>query len=366
MEDNHMKQLWREACGETPPGFINRLHRSLGQASTPQPQRRLRLILSASLALVLLLNGVYALERLGVLDTLNAALRTHLLPEATDLLKSDIPQSARQPALAHFSVEEAVYDGRQAYFTLRVQPSDPAKTLLMDVQADPSWAYDWQDSGKPYEGESFAQKAQTSGQQLVQAEVWDAQVNAQAQQIRTHHTLYQNGDILYTLALPAQGEEAKVQLNLLAMNLQGQADESARGTLDFTLQKSPHIQVAAAKTPLTLPESGLTLTLCQVETTPIASYLILKYALAPNASPLQAVNFEDGLWPEWLDGKGERRESGDPWNSLIKLNDGSREVLMTYSALQEMPQSITLSFYNSMSQENFAPFTLPLIPKEEQ
>lgn len=366
MEDKHMKHLWRESCGEVPQGFINRLHKSFGQASKRQASRRLRPILSATLVLVLLLGSAYALEYLGVLDTLHAVLRTHLLPQATDMVKSDIPQSAKQPALARFSVEEAVYDGRQVYFTLRVQPSDPAKTLLMDVQAEPAWAYDWQDSGKPYEGESFAQKAQTTGRQLVQVEVWDALVNAQGQQIRMHNTRYQNDDILYTLALPAHGEEARVQLNLLAVNLLGQADESARGTLDFTLQKSPHIQVASAQTPLFLPDSGLTLTLCQVETTPIASYLILKYALAHDASPLQAVNFEDGLWPEWLDENGERRESGDPWNSLVRLSDGSREVLMTYSALKGMPQSISLFFYNFMSQESFAPFTLPLILKEEQ
>ncbi len=363
MEDSNMKKLWREACGETPKGFTHRMH-STFHALKGERAGSLRPALATALFLVLLLGSAYALERLGLLDTLNKVLKTHLLPQATEMVKSDIPQSGRQPALAYFTVEEAVYDGRQAYFTLRIQPSDPDRVLLMDVEAEPAWAYDWQESGKPYEGESFAEKAQASGQQLVQVEAWDARVNGKEQQTRTYHTLYQNGDILYTLALPAQGEEAQVQLNLSAMDLQSQANESAYGTLEFTLQKSPHIQVAEVKTPLSLPEAGLILTLCQVETTPIASYLNLRYALAPEASPLQAVNYGDGLWPQWLDEKGEPRESNDPWNSLRKLEDGSREVLLSYGALKEMPERITLSFYNGMSTESFDHMTQALILKE--
>jgi len=366
MEDNHMKALWLEACGQTPARFSHRMRGALSAQAKKSPARPLRPALSAALVLLLLLGSAYALERLGVLDTLSHALKTQLLPEASEMVKSGIPQEAVQPALARFTVEEAVYDGRQAYFTLRVSPGDVEKVLLMDPDSGPAWAYDWQASGNIYEGESFAEKAQAAGQKMVQAEVWDALVNEEVQETRQHHLRYQNGDLLYTLSLPAQGDEARIRLNLLAMDIYQQMDESARGSLAFTLQKSPLSREALAQTPLPLPKAGLMLTYCQVELSPIASYLTLRYALAPDAAPIQAVNFQDGLWAEWLDEEGNSRESGDMQQEIIPLPDGSVELTQSFGALEEMPEEITLSFYHGMSKERFDQITLPIIPKEER
>ncbi len=365
MEDNHMKQLWRRACGEVPQGFINRLHRSLGQASKRQPQRCLRPILSAALVLVFLLGSAFALESLGVLDTLNRILRRDLLPQAQEIVESSIPQKTMQPELARFTVEEAVYDGHQVYLTLHVQPEDPAKALLMDQEAEPAWAYDWKKSGNPYQGESFAEKAKAAGQKLVQVEVWDILVNEVLQHPQIHQSLYEAGGIRYTLSVPAQGEEANLRLNLLAMDISKQMDDSARGTLDFTLTQSPHIKEYSTLSPVLLPEARLTLTLCKVETTPIASYLTLRYALLPDSTPLQAVNMRDGLQAEWLDGAGNPREAIWIQDALKVLPEGGIELNQVYGALEEAPGDITLSFYNIMTQERFDHITLALSPKEE-
>ncbi len=365
MEDNHMKHLWREACGEVPQGFINRLHRSLGQASKRQPQRRLRPILSAALGLVLLLGSAVALESLGLLDTLDYTLRKALLPGAKNMVQTDILQVAKQPQLAHFTVEEAVYDGHQAYLTLLVTPADATKTLLMDVQAESAWAHDWQSSDNPNQGESFAEKAAASGKSLVQPEVWDALVNGNPEQARILSSLYLDGDIRYTLSFPAQGAEANLQLNLLAPNIYSPLDDSARGTLDVTLQKSPHILMLAARTPVSLPQAGLSLTLCRVETTPIASYLTLRYALLPDAASLQAVNLNDGVWADWIGQDGNPRKSADPWNVIRTLPDGGVELVQSFGALKETSDSITLSFYNGKTGERFDHITLALSPKEE-
>ncbi|NLA52915.1 MAG: hypothetical protein GX858_00955 [Clostridiales bacterium] len=365
MEDNHMKQLWREACGETPQSFTHRVNSTLELASSWRFIRRLQPALAGALVL-LLLGSAVALERLGLLDSLNPTLRKSLLPQANQMVEGAIPQEAKQPALARFTVEEAAYDGHQVYLTLQVKPADPKKTLLMDIQAEPAWAYDWHLTGDSSQGESFAERALSQEQILVQAEVWNALVNENPQQVQIHNAQYQEGDLRYTLSFPAQGEKVQVQLNLLAPNIYNQIDDSARGTLTFTLTKSPPIQVYTAKLPISLPKAGLELTLCQVETTPIASYLTLRYALLSDATPLQAVNMQDGIWVDWVDETGRPRDSGDSFDRLETLPENGVELVKSFGALKSTPENVTLTFYNGMSKERFDHITLALLPKEEQ
>lgn len=364
MNNQDMKALWLRACGDTPPEFLRRMRGAAAEQGRKNT-RRLRPALALALGLTLILGSAFALERLGLLDTLHSALRSALLPQAREMVKSDIPFEAKQPELARFALEEAVYDGHQVYLTLRARPADPGKTLLMDRSALPAWAADYRETGNQMRGESFAEKALAKGQRLVQAWAEEVSVSGETLSIHVQEVLYQEDSLLYTLAFPASGEEARVRLHLMAPDIYRQADESARGTLDFSLPKSPHIKTFAAKTPLDLPLSGLRLLSCQVETTPIASYLSLRYALKEGASPLQAVNLADGIWADWLDASGNPRESGDTQLGLDRQDDGSVRLTQSFGALKEAPKDITLSFYNGMTKERFDRVTLTLSPKEE-
>lgn len=364
MENRDMTQLWREACGETPQGFAHRARMALAALPQGRP-RRLRQVFAAALILVLLLGSAYALERLGLLDTLSQALRGSLLPQAQELVKSNIPHEANQPALARFALEEAVYDGHQVYLTLSVKPADPGKILLMDRDAQPAWAADYQTTGNERKGESFAEKAHAAGQVLVQPLVDEISVSGQSFHVHTQTAHYQEDSLLYTLSFPASGEEARVRLHLLAPDIYQPMDASTRGRLDFSISKSPHIKTFAAPTPLELPLAGLTLQHCQLELSPIASYLTLRYALAPDATPLQAVNMADGIWANWLGEDGKPRETGDYQLSLEDQADGGVALTQTFGALEEAPADITLSFYNGMTKERFDQVTLTLSAKEE-
>jgi hypothetical protein len=367
MDNKQMTCLWRAACGDAPLSFTHRMRVALLSQSR-KPARRVKPALAVALGLTLLLGSALALERLGLLNTLHRDLQGSLLPEATELVKGDIPYEVTQPQLTRFALEEALYDGHQVYMTLRVKPADPKKTLLIGTEAEPAWAADYQKTGNIMTGESFGEKAHAAGQILVQPTVEGAAIsgkangNAQVQKVIYH----QDGSLLYALSVPASGEEAHVRLNLMAMELTRTPDDAARGTLDFTIRKSPRIKTFAAQTPHDLPLAGLTLTHCQVETTPIASYLTLRYALRTDATPLQGVNFEDGLWGNWLDENGQPRESGDDINSLEPLPDGSLQLAQSFGALEESPKDITLSFYNGMTKERFDQVTLTLSPKEDK
>ncbi len=365
MEGKHMKALWREACGPTPPGFAHRMKNAV-MAQTQHPARRLRPALAIALGATLLLGSAFALERLGLLDTLNQTLRGSLLPQAQELVKTDIPQEAKQPELAHFQIEEALYDGHQVYMTLRVKPADPHKTLLMDRNAMPAWAADYRQTGDEMTGQSFAEKALATKQNLVQAWIEEISLSGETHFVSSQASRYEEDSLLYTLSAPAQGDEVTLRLHLLATDIYQPIDEDAKGTLDFSIKKSPHIKTFAATPPLDLPLAGITLSLCEVETTPIASYLSLRYALKENATPLQAVNFSDGLWADWLDDTGHPRENGEFELGLETQASGGVALVQSFGAMKEAPEDITLSFYNGMTKERFDQVTLALSPKEDQ
>lgn len=363
MEDNHMKTLWQEACGATPPGFTHRMRSAL---MAQRPPRRRTPALAMALGITLLLGSAFALEQLGLLDSLNQALRGSLLPQAQEMVQSNVPFEVKQPKLAHFALEEALYDGHQVYMTIRVRPEDSSKTLLMDRNAQPAWAADYQKTGDEMTGESFAEKALAARQNLVQAWVEEISLAGETHLVSTQASRYEDDSLLYTLSAPAQGEEVKLRLHLLATDVNQPLDEEARGSLDFSLKKSPHIKTFAARTPLDLPLAGLTLSLCEVETTPIASYLSLRYSLSENATPLQAVNMADGIWAHWLDATGRPRENGDLELSLETQADGGVRLMQSFGAMEVTPTDITLSFYNGMTKEHFGQVTLALSPKEDK
>lgn len=207
MENKKMETVWREACGPTPGPFRTAALRGMAAAGQARRGLRPRPVLAAALALMLMAGGAFALQSLGLLDLMSPTLKKDMLPAARQLVNGRIAQQAAQTKLASFKVEEAVYDGHQVYVSLRVSPADN-KVLLMDQQAEAAWAADWQATGDPYSGESFDEKARAAGQQLTQAEVGEVTVNGVRQDVNHLDAVYEDGDIRYTLSLPAGKQRA--------------------------------------------------------------------------------------------------------------------------------------------------------------
>lgn len=367
MEDNQLRLLWREACAETPPAFSEKARLAIKNAHRKPQRRRIKRSLAIALGLTLLLGTAFALDRLGLLQSLRHRQRDNLLPQAQELVHTDIPQEAVQPELARFVVQEALYDGHQVYLTLRITPKDKDSVLLMGRESQAAFGYAKSNLDQdPYQGQSFAQKAQQENRTLVLSDLSGVMVNGKAAEEDVHAITYQQEEMLYTLSFQAGGEEAQVTLNLLAADVYQTPREADRGTLNFTLKKSGEIQTALMEGPLALPKSGLELTFCQVETTPLASYLLLRYTLLPQATPLQGVHFDDGIWANWLQSDGQAREPIDSQLSLEKQEDGGVALVQSFPALKELPREITLSFYNGMSKEVFDQISVSLHPKEEQ
>lgn len=365
MNNEQMKGLWQEACGDAPASLTQRIYSAVLKQSREQT-RPYKPSLALALGLILLMGSAFALERMGLLDTLNQVLRGNLLPNASELVNHDIPYEVNQAKLAKFALEEALFDGHQVYLTLRVMPTDPQKTLLMDDNALPAWSADYRETGEPMKGESFAEKAQAAGQALVQSTLEKVSVSGKEIDAQPSGVRYLEDDLLYTLSFPAEGDEARIKLYLLAGENGKGLSETDHGSLAFDIGKSPQNKQFLASTPLPLPLSGLNLTKVQLELTPIAAYLSVQYALREDATPLQAVSLSDGIWVNWLDASGRPRENGEAVNSLERLPNGDTLLEQSFGAILDVPEAITLSFYNGLTKERFDQVTLTLMPKEEK
>ncbi len=91
MDNNQMIKHWQEICGDAPESFRRRAQSTLYNLRSQSTRRRMKPALAMAPGLTLLLGSAFAPSQLGLLDGLNPALRKDLLPEATQMVKSNIP-----------------------------------------------------------------------------------------------------------------------------------------------------------------------------------------------------------------------------------------------------------------------------------
>lgn len=364
---------WQAAFGKVPQGFEARVRHTVTrmQAEDPAPSAKLgrgtrpsRLALLMALLLLLLAGTAWALSSLGVLDTLSENLRQYLLPEAERLVQVQPEQNAQQPALAKFTVEEAINDGRQLYITLRASAIDLGKTLLMDFNAEPSWGIDWWKNFKTNEGDAFSTVAHESGRALVTAKWTDFEVEGVPLEENGQSVRYDGEEIVYGLSFQHKGGDLKGTLGLMTNDLYGEGETRQWGSLSMNVPVNAISSLYRAATPVELPAAGIVLTEITVEQTPIATYVEVAYRPMENATDLQLLNMQDGLWCRWLDESGQAVPQGNGAGWLLEEEDTIRQE-DAYRAFAEMPAEMTLEFYNGMTKERFDKVTLLLMKAGE-
>ena len=351
---------WGNAFGEVPGVFAEKVRLTAARMQrAPRKVPQTRLALLAAAAAVLVAGTAFALSQLGVLDTLQETLRSHLQPGADTLVQAAIPQTAEPPRHATFTVEEAINDGRRMYAVVRVHGD--SGVLLMDSDAEASWTADWWQGGTG--ADTYSKRAYDTGRTLVQASVYavDADGNTLPSAPEIH---YDGEDILYTLSFPAEGTDAVLLLDTFEVFADGkpQADRLSSGRLAFSIPATGARRVFTAQLPAGLPLGNLTLTALTVEQTPVATYLTCEYEAAAGAPDLTYVNLRDGIWVDWLDEAGQPYPWGENSNMLEQAADGHTRLTTVYRAFETLPESITLSFRNGMTGEAFDTVTLALHP----
>lgn len=359
-------ELWKRAYGQAPDAFRTRVESTMRRLETkaPPPVRKARWIPLIAVLLALLLGAAYALARLGLLDALHPDIQANLRPGAGELVQTAIPQTGGQLGWARFTVEEALWDGRQAYVAVRIAATDRNRTLLMDGESFPYEANGaWTEEGAP--GLTFSQKAAHSGRALVSVGLWEGNDD-----FPYRSAAYEGEDVLYTVAFTTDLPD-DVTLELCLVDLYGEMPDSKplgqqRGELGFSLSPTDARRVYELSAPVSLSDTGATLRVCRVELTPIATYLTTAYDMDADATDQQRVLARGGFWMRWLDGEGNGMASGDQRGSLESWGDGGYTETQAFRAFDELPERIALQFYGGMKNREYEPLSVPLRLVEEE
>ena len=351
----------QRAFGAPPSNFENRVKATVRRMeSAQQPVFRPRTVLILAAMLLLLAGTGVALKQLGVLNTLTENLQRFLQPKAQELVQAQPEQSGTQPEGTRFTVEEAINDGEQLYLLVRVAATQPQKTLLMDYDAVPATGRDWWMNHDERAGERFSTLAAESGRSLVQVDCpWLKAGNTLLEQTRCT-IRYDGEDVLYAFTFKGTKTDFKGTLSLSAVELYAENNPQAQGELTLNIPLLAFSPLYTAQTPVALPKMGGILKRLSVEQSPIATYVRAEYALVPDVTDLQHINFEDGIWYDWLDEADGLVPVGNDVQSLIESDDGVM-LHTAYRAFDTLPEEITLEFYNGMTKERFDTVTLPLM-----
>lgn len=356
---------WGNAFGEVPASFSEKVLLTVAQMERkPVKKLKPKLVWVMAAVIVVLAGTALALSQFGVLATLQENLRDFLQPEASKLVQTDIVQTGEQPEHLTFTVEQAVNDGHQIYVTVRVRGD--GETMVMDSEADASWTTDWWQG--THDAESYSKRASDTQRTLMQTSLCavDHEGNMLVNSAPEIH--YDGEDILYTLAFPAQGTDANLQLfayDVYAEHVP-QNKRLSTGSLWFAVPVTDARTFYAVKTPVDLANGQLTLTLLTVEQTPIATYMTCEYRAAEGASDLTGLRLQDGIWAEWLDEQGEAIAEGTNANELQQTDAGQTRQVTVYRAFDTLPDKVTLRFHDGLTGETLDTLTVALEPIKKE
>ncbi len=356
---------WEQAYGEVPAGFACRVKETVQKMENGGIRIKRRFLPILAFVVLMLAVSALALNGFGLLQTLTGRLRTFLQPDAYTLVQHTVTQSGGMLSSATFTVEEVIYDGRQVYALIRVHANDPAKILLMDSNAEPSWGMDWWKHFNTEEGQTFSNKAFESNRDILQVNISSSLESLPYMEINATEITYDGEDILYTLSLSADGSrDAAPELFISAYNVYREDlphdQRLETGTLKFNVTLTDVRTVFRADTPIDLPLAGLTVESIALEQTPIATYLTTQYRLKESATDKQIINMQDGIWINWLDESGKPYPEGNSQSGLTPIGEGGMELVTAYRAFETVPKSIALEFYNGMTKERFDTLNIPL------
>jgi hypothetical protein len=348
---------------EAPEPFDQAILRALHEEGGVRPVRHIGRRLLIAACLLLLLSAVcYAVVKgLGILDLLRDRGGVQPAGSAAQLVQPLPEQTGGQFDGVHLTVEEALTDGRQLYFTARFALEIPGGVVLL---GDGDSA-----SGEVGEsGKTFAQLAKKAGCPLMRAEITNVQIDGNdAEDIEMVDTARDENDLVYAFRVPSRaGGGAPLQLTLSAA-LTDVLDQGENRTQRRELTAQVRATSRAASYtwdgPLTLSGFGCEIRSVHLTLTPVATYADVEYAPLPGAThaQLQAVSnmplqFEDEAGRGIASGLGGSTECDGDVNV-------QHSILPSFEAL---PDALLLGPYDDENGRFYESVTLSIVDARKE
>ena len=320
-------------------------------------------IIAAAVAAMLLIatTALAMTNSFGILDYFSGRVNSgDVLPEASNIVQSDMPQNTGRSELATFAVRDAIFDGSDIYIAFTVTPTQKDAILIIALDYypdDPITVL-----GPLFDGETrtIAEYAEANGLEIVKAGIgrftggWSCQMES-------------DGTLVLFLDSHYEGEAAdELDLDLICVlipmpySVETERDHPVTN-LSFTLRNTGHFEAASIKQPVEFADAGVRIDNITLSASEVSVNVRVEYTVVDRAR-YEAT--EDGLLFEFLCenyedlpfGPEQRLPDGPGGNGGIISLDATNTRFMTecsLAAMETLPNRLIVRGFNCMDKTRY-------------
>ena len=362
----------QNAFGQADNGFKNRVYLTLAGLQKSREKiimKKLsfRVALAIVVACIMVTGTALALSNTwGILDFLSGRTNAAVLPEAEQLVQTDVAQQGEQAELVTFTVREAVYDGKGIFIVVDAKPSSSEYMLL---GADTYPTDNISDMGPLWSNTTgtIADYASENGKTMLRAwanaKDWDWGATS------IDFVLQEDGTLTYMLSGSYEGNEVEQAMNLECgfapyTEKDGKTfvdtKDMTKTMLSITLENNADKSVRTNAAPAEYTDCGVRVDKITLTGSPMAIYAKIEFTVIDEE---KFAATDGGLWFEFVDENGERLPMGASAGGGSYAADESGTRFIQEDSLQAaevLPSQIILRGYNCWEKNRYETHTFEM------
>ncbi|SHH59171.1 hypothetical protein SAMN02745823_00400 [Sporobacter termitidis DSM 10068] len=353
--------------GQADDDFVDNVHHTLAYLQKSRNRKPVRIgyyRIAAVIAIICVLSAGTALalsNTWGILDFLSGRrLDVEVLPEASKIVQTDVPQEGTQTDVAAFTVREAVYDGQSVYIVLDVKPSSPDYLLLgPDVYPSDQTA----SMGPIFNGGTgtIADYAQENHKEMLQTSVGISGANCSID-----YLLEEDGTLVYMIEGRYEGDSAApdVELRCVAVpfviengKYTRDMDSKKDTTLSATLKNTGTQESVISTEPAVFDDCGVRVDKITLKSSAMSTYAEVEFTVIDEEKYAET----DGILFEFLDSYGERIPSGAAsGGGIVTIDDTHYIEKISLQATEKLPSEVILRGYSYLDKDRYETHTFEM------
>jgi len=244
--------------------------RRIRQATKEERPVKMKKFAAIALAMALMLSATVAVAaELGLFDFLSRAMGQEVLPEANNLLKTDVAYGETEHVT--YTVKQAVYDGKSVSLLVEMRAKDE-KTFLLGRWWHPDAPISQFIDGLDNDPRTVAQYAADNGYtRLVEATVDNGDI---------YHSIeaWNNNVLTLLCTYNIEAEEVTLTLSFSEMDYSA-ASQSVSDAFQITLKTCEPLWTVTSEESFDVPNFGIRIDGVTVIGTPLQSYFYIDYTV---------------------------------------------------------------------------------------
>jgi len=338
------------AFGQADSGFVNNVYNTLARLEREQRRKSVTMMYFRIAAVIMIfcilsVGTVLAVTNTwGILDFLSGR-RTgvEVLPEASEIVQTEVPQEGTETDLAVFTVREAVYDGQSVFVVLDVKPLSP-EYLLLGPDVYPS---DYITDLGPVFSEktgTIADYAEENHKVMLQTSIV---INGA--DCSTDYLLSEDGTLVYMIngILIGSSETTELELGCVAVPFILQDGKYTRDfgnkketVLTATLKNNGTKETLTSTEPVVFYEFGVRVEKITLSNSAVSTYAEIEYTVIDTEKYAKT---DGGIWFDFLDNDGECIPGGAASGGGIESVDEKHYIeKLSLQAMEKLPDEVIL------------------------